>query len=402
MKQLMWVAAALAAVSGCAGQTAREQLNIADPAVARGGFGTPQDAAAGAALKSWTDVYTPVKRRAAALDALQSRLERDGAKKATYAGAAAQCWIDAGREELARRDEWGFVEEAIGAATALVDGLDAGDGRTVRAPALRTTVRVRPDLWDELASLQADARFAHCAPAQQRAACAQVGLMHAGHEAWTRAFSDAQQRVVAVQVTLRDAARALSACAAPVAAPVAAPAQVIALPADTLFAFDRGDLAALSAAGRAELERLAAQLRGQQQVGRLQVSGYSDRLGSRAYNLRLSQQRAQTVTRLLRGLGVSVPIDTRGLGSVQPGTVCAVRARAELIGCLAPDRRVEIRVVGALPGAARGSLRDLQMGAPDAVGIAAATPAEPEDVHGAALSAGAADQLRTNGSRLGN
>jgi hypothetical protein len=40
IQQLMWVAAALAAVSECAGQTAREPLNIEDPAVARGCIGT--------------------------------------------------------------------------------------------------------------------------------------------------------------------------------------------------------------------------------------------------------------------------------------------------------------------------------------------------------------------------
>jgi OmpA-OmpF porin, OOP family len=372
MKQLVIVAAALAAFSGCASETAREKLVIRDPSVAHGGFGTPQDIAAGAAVKPWTDTYTPIKGRGARLDALQARLDRLGSEKDPYAGAKAQCWIDTGRQTFAARDEWGFVEESIGEATALIDGLEsdaraggeAGQDRAVdpkrasgsgvdyrttsEARGLRTSVAVRPDLWAQLAALKADSRFAACPPAQKRAACAEVELTRAGHDAWTRAFATAQQRAQALQAPLREAGAALAACT--VAQPAPPAPEVISLSADALFEFGRGDLAAISDEGRRQLDRIAVRLRVLDAVERLVVSGYTDRLGTDSHNLRLSWLRADTVRRYLADSGVTAPIDARGLGKAQPGSICTMRDRQALIDCLARDRRVEIRVVGTRSG----------------------------------------------------
>ncbi|CAB3747251.1 OmpA family protein [Paraburkholderia humisilvae] len=352
MKQLVIVAAALA-LSGCSGQAAREQLDIRNPSVAHGGFGTPQDTAAGAAVKPWTDTYTPIKRRGATLDALQNRLDRLGSKKDSYAGAKAQCWIETGKQAFAARDEWGFVEEAIGEARGLIERLEAGVGpspvsahpQTAEARSLRTAVQVRPDLWTELAALHADARFASCAPAQQQVACAEVELSRAGHDAWTHAFAAAQQRVDTLQARMREASQALAACT--VAPPLAQESEMISLSADALFEFGRGDLAAIRDEGRRQLDQIAVRLRALDAVDRLVVSGYTDRLGSASYNLRLSSLRADTVRRYLSNSGVTVPIDARGFGKAQPGSTCAMREREVLIDCLARDRRVEIRVVGA-------------------------------------------------------
>ncbi|APR35481.1 OmpA family protein [Paraburkholderia sp. SOS3] len=353
MKQWVVVAAALAAFSGCTSEVAREKLAIRDPSVAQGGFGTPQDAAAGAAVKQWTDTYTPIKRHGATLDTLQTRLDRLGTKKDSYAGAKAQCWIDTGKEAFAAHDEWGFVEESIGEAAALIGGLESGTGagtgmghgRAAETQHLRTSVPVRPDLWEQLNALKADSRFAACIPAQRRAACAEVELTRAGHDAWTRAFATAQQRADQLQTPLREAGQALAACT--VARPVPHESEVISLSADALFDFGRGDLAAISDEGRRQLDRVAVRLRALDTIERVVVSGYTDRLGPDGYNLRLSWLRADTVRRYLVDSGVAVPIDARGLGKAQPGTTCTMRDRAALIDCLARDRRVEIRVVGA-------------------------------------------------------
>jgi OmpA-OmpF porin, OOP family len=369
MKQWVVVAAALSAFSGCTSELAREKLDIRDPSVAQRGFGTPQDAAAGAAVKPWTDMYTPIKRRGAKLDALQTRLDQLGPKKNSYAGAKAQCWIDTGKEAFAARDEWGFVEESIGEATALIDGLESGAGtgvdagidvgsRTAQAQHLRTSVPVRPDLWAQLNALKADRRFAACPAAQKRAACAEVELTRAGHDAWTRAFTTAQQRAEKLQTPLREAEQALAACT--VARPAPQEPEVISLSADALFEFGRGDLAAISDEGRRQLDRIAVRLRALDAVERLVVSGYTDRLGSDGYNLRLSWLRADTVRRYLAESSVGVPIDARGLGKAQPGRACAMRDRAALIDCLAGDRRVEIRVVGARSKGLRGPRGQLE------------------------------------------
>jgi OOP family OmpA-OmpF porin len=359
MKQLVIVAAVLAAFAGCSGQTAREQLDIRNPSVARGGFATPQDASAGAALKQWTDTYTPIKRRGAMLDALQTRLDRLGSKKDSYAAAKAQCWIDTGKQAFAARDEWGFVEESIGEATGLIEGLEsnvdtsAGNRQTSDARILRTAVTVRPDLWTQLAALKADSRFAACPPAQKLTACAEVELTRAGHDAWTRAFATAQQRTEALQAPMRAASQALAACTPE--RPVAQVPEVISLSADALFEFGRGDLAAISDEGRRQLDQIAVRLRALDTVDRLVVSGYTDRLGSAGYNLRLSWLRADTVRRYLADSGVTVPIDARGFGKTQPGSTCAMRNREALIDCLARDRRVEIRVVGSREKVPQGS-----------------------------------------------
>ena len=72
--------------------------------------------------------------------------------------------------------------------------------------------------------------------------------------------------------------------------------------------------------------------------------GYADRLGDAAHNLKLSQRRAEAVRQVLIEGGVApAAIRAEGRGSTQPLADCAkVKARAALIACLAPDRRVEI------------------------------------------------------------
>ena len=82
------------------------------------------------------------------------------------------------------------------------------------------------------------------------------------------------------------------------------------------------------------------------------VTGHTDRLGAAAYNLSLSQRRAQAVKDYLVESG-NIPagkITTRGVNGSNPVTTMAQcgdgLARAALITCLAPDRRVEVEVTG--------------------------------------------------------
>ena len=80
------------------------------------------------------------------------------------------------------------------------------------------------------------------------------------------------------------------------------------------------------------------------------VMGYTDRIGSDANNQALSEARARTVANFLIGKGLPADkVSIQGNGESNPvtGTQCDdVKARAALIDCLAPDRRVEIRVTG--------------------------------------------------------
>ncbi|EOG7035603.1 OmpA family protein, partial [Aeromonas salmonicida] len=80
------------------------------------------------------------------------------------------------------------------------------------------------------------------------------------------------------------------------------------------------------------------------------VMGYTDRIGSDINNLALSEARASTVANFLIGKGLPADkVSIQGNGESNPvtGSQCdAIKAKAALIDCLGPDRRVEVRVTG--------------------------------------------------------
>jgi len=121
------------------------------------------------------------------------------------------------------------------------------------------------------------------------------------------------------------------------------------LGADALFAFDRGGLSDLNPKGKYDLDNLATQLKQFDQLNSVKITGHTDYLGSDAYNLRLSEQRAQTVRQYLfsKGLPVSKMMAV-GMGESQPVKQCANTGnRSALIACLQPNRRVEVEVDGS-------------------------------------------------------
>ncbi|MBL0525415.1 OmpA family protein [Aeromonas dhakensis] len=140
---------------------------------------------------------------------------------------------------------------------------------------------------------------------------------------------------------------------APVVEEAPAPApQVVeknfALNSDVLFAFGKDSL---KPEGVAALNALYQQIvEFQPKDGNAVVVGYTDRIGSDAYNQKLSEARARTVANFLvsKGMAASkVAIEGRGEANPVTGTKCdGVKAKAQLISCLAPDRRVEVRVSG--------------------------------------------------------
>lgn len=132
--------------------------------------------------------------------------------------------------------------------------------------------------------------------------------------------------------------------------PAPAPVQLMefALKGDTLFAFNKANL---NDAGVAELSTIAQQIKqARPQEAAINIAGYTDRIGSDAYNMKLSKERAATVADFLVQQGIPAGIITaEGFGKADPvtGNQCDnVKPRAELIKCLQPDRRVIIRVKG--------------------------------------------------------
>jgi len=78
--------------------------------------------------------------------------------------------------------------------------------------------------------------------------------------------------------------------------------------------------------------------------------GHADRLGSDAYNMKLSVRRADSVKAYLVSKGIAASrIYTEGKGERQPIKDCKGSGKTkELIACLEPNRRVETEAVGSV------------------------------------------------------
>jgi OmpA-OmpF porin, OOP family len=138
--------------------------------------------------------------------------------------------------------------------------------------------------------------------------------------------------------------------AAVVPAPVPAPTPVtqsFSLSSDVLFDFNK---ATLKPEASQALDTLYSQIEAARpKDGTATVMGYTDRLGADGYNQTLSEHRARTVADYLVGKGLPADkVQVQGMGESNPvtGDSCASGSKRELIVCLAPDRRVEVKVEG--------------------------------------------------------
>ncbi len=134
---------------------------------------------------------------------------------------------------------------------------------------------------------------------------------------------------------------------APVIPPPPQPRKVT-FSADALFDFDKSTL---KPAGKQVLDKFAIDLRGTK-YDVITVTGYTDRIGSDAYNRALSKRRAESVmTYLVDPAGIPAgKLAAKGEGEsnpvTKPGECKGKNATKPLIACLQPDRRVEVEVSG--------------------------------------------------------
>ncbi|CAN5835720.1 hypothetical protein BH11PSE12_BH11PSE12_00690 [soil metagenome] len=129
----------------------------------------------------------------------------------------------------------------------------------------------------------------------------------------------------------------------PVAAPAPAPRfEKVTLSATELFGFDSAKLNG----PQPKLDEIAGVLNNNTQINDVVVTGYTDRLGSDKYNLKLSQQRAETVKAYLINKGVAANrLVAQGKGEANPVVECHDKKRPALIMCLEPNRRVEVEQI---------------------------------------------------------
>jgi OOP family OmpA-OmpF porin len=122
---------------------------------------------------------------------------------------------------------------------------------------------------------------------------------------------------------------------------------------DVPFEFAKADL---TADGRTALDELFKELKkGPVTMNVVIVTGHTDKIGSAAYNKKLSEARAQVVRDYLVNTGGldSKLIFWEGVGPRQPVNVTkfcdAKMNRKQLIDCLAPNRRTTVEVTGTRP-----------------------------------------------------
>ncbi|WP_404317368.1 OmpA family protein [Klebsiella oxytoca] len=113
---------------------------------------------------------------------------------------------------------------------------------------------------------------------------------------------------------------------------------------ETLFGFDTANL---SLSGKKQISKFVSEVRPQlKSDARIQVKGYTDRLGLPKYNRTLSMRRAEAVKDYLASQGIEPSIVTAfGLGMDKPLVECSGLSKSKLISCLALNRRVVIEVI---------------------------------------------------------
>lgn len=127
-----------------------------------------------------------------------------------------------------------------------------------------------------------------------------------------------------------------------VAPPPPAPAarfERVTLSATELFEFDRAELRM----PQPKLDEIARIFTNANANENITITGYTDRLGSDAYNQPLSERRAAAVKGYLASKGIADGrMTSQGKGESNPVVTCNDKNRAALITCLEPNRRVEV------------------------------------------------------------
>ncbi|BBP05978.1 membrane protein [Sulfuriferula plumbiphila] len=169
---------------------------------------------------------------------------------------------------------------------------------------------------------------------------------HTGYWTPAMATSECDPKLVKKEETPEPvmAAPAAQPAPQPQPAPAAVMPQKVTLSADALFDFDKSTL---KPAGKTTLDDLVRDLNAAK-YDEIQVTGHTDRIGSDAYNLKLSERRADSVKDYLVSKGIPANlINAKGVGKANPVTKpgeCAGRKSPKVIACLQPDRRVEVEV----------------------------------------------------------
>ncbi len=148
--------------------------------------------------------------------------------------------------------------------------------------------------------------------------------------------------VAPAPVAVAQAPAPMPAPAPPVVMAPTARFERITMSANKLFNFDSAELRT----PMPKLDEVSDALIKSPEINNIVISGYTDRLGSDAYNQTLSQKRADAVKNYMANRGVSASrMTATGKGETKPVVFCSDKKMAALIECLEPNRRVEVEEI---------------------------------------------------------
>jgi OmpA-OmpF porin, OOP family len=261
-----------------------------------------------------------------------------------YYLSKAQCWLDVSFHEYTRNDRSAFPQEALTESEKLIVDMENNVSPIpTDTPLVNDAKYLRDDLWQRLRVIHGTPGFA-CA--QQKVACGEVELVHAGNEFNQQQWRHSKPYIQIAEDLVNDAEALARQCGPVVADPVKpAPIPLI---ANVLFEFDKDKRKDIRAYSLESVDRAFKSIEDEQlTLTGVKLIGHADRMQGKGfdYNQGLSQRRAETVRELLLQRGVSADsIQYEYRGDTQQVQRCeGVKPRAALLECLLPNRRVEVR-----------------------------------------------------------
>jgi outer membrane protein OmpA-like peptidoglycan-associated protein len=291
---------------------------------------------------------------------------------AAYASHKAQAWLNFGKYAVAEQLPATAQAATLRSAGKIIEGLEQHEGSALDTPELPGARHVRDDLWQAMAAVKRDERL--CAAPKMTAYC-EVQLAWLDYEAAAGGWRHVDPYVRIAEDYCSTAIRsqpatALTPAPAPESsavvaektfpsiptAPASAPTTTtdrIDLSLSVVFPHNRATRADIRRPGRDEVRRLSKRFKSLPKDTTIMIVGHADLTGRPDYNLRLSEQRARSVARELRMLGVHARIRLSAVGSSEPVMQCAlddeVAERRRYLDCLEPNRRVVIHLITNVP-----------------------------------------------------
>lgn len=149
-------------------------------------------------------------------EALQGRIKAlNGAGRLVrdYHLSKAQCWLDVSFQEYTRNDRGAFPQAAMTESEKLIVAMEKGvSPLPTDTPLVGQAVKLRPDLWARALALKSHAGY-RCA--QQKLACGEVELVHAGNEHAQQQWRHAKPYVQIAEDLLGEAEALAASCSAP-------------------------------------------------------------------------------------------------------------------------------------------------------------------------------------------